>query len=67
MIESQATKDKKEQLAKNLGTLYQGLNGTGHRDLPKPLPEGKYEPKAPNKQQKSNGSFLVPFYLGTMK
>lgn len=38
-MQSQESKDKQTQLGKNLGKLYEGINGTGHRDIPRPLDE----------------------------
>jgi hypothetical protein len=39
MTISKETQEKQQQMAKNLTKLFTGINGTGHKDLPKPSPE----------------------------
>ena len=36
---SDAAKKQAQQIASNLGKVFAGINGTGHKDIPKPLPE----------------------------
>lgn len=36
---SPETKAKQEQLGKNLTRIFSGINGTGHKDFPKPIGE----------------------------
>lgn len=54
MIQSDKAKEQQEKLAKNLGKLFEGINSTGHKDMPKPLGEA-----APAKEQ-NNKSHINP-------